>query len=276
MTPDPDGLLELAVGVATGAGRLLRDYADRYGLGSPARRGEVAVATKTSDTDPVSEADTASERLITGRILRARPDDGILGEEDASNRVGSSGLRWIIDPLDGTVNYLYGIPHWCVSVACEDAGGMLVGVVHDPNRGETFAARRGDGATLDGERVRVSAATDLGQTLVATGFSYDPAVRADQGRLAAALVAAVRDIRRAGAAALDLAWVAAGRLDAYLEFALEPWDWVAGRLLVAEAGGATSEPEVPLGGQPRSGLLASAPGVHDELAAVVAARTDRR
>lgn len=267
MTPDADGLLELADAVATEAGALLLDYARRFGLRHAAQRRKVEVATKTSATDPVSEADTASERVITDRILEARPDDGILGEEDATNRPGTSGLRWVIDPLDGTVNYLYGIPQWCVSVACEDRDGTVVGVVHDPNRGETFAARRGGGATLGRQEMRVSQVREMSRTLLATGFSYDPDVRVDQGRLAAALVPEVRDVRRAGAAALDLAWVAAGRLDAYLEFALQPWDWIAGRLLVTEAGGVGTTHRLKLGGEVRTGLLACGPRVHDELAA---------
>lgn len=270
MTPDTPALLALATEVAVDAGDLLLDYADRFGLTASGRRAAVEVATKTSTTDPVSKADEASEKLIAERILAVRPDDGILGEEDATNRPGTSGLRWVIDPLDGTVNYLYGFPHWCVSIACEDDDGEVVGVVHDPSRGETFAARRGGGTTLNGEPVRVTSVEDLGQTLVATGFSYDPDVRADQGQVAAALVPSVRDIRRPGAAALDLAWVSAGRIDAYLEFALSPWDWMAGRLLVAEAGGVTSSHHLELGGRTRSGLLACGPQIHDALAAWVA------
>lgn len=266
MSTDTGRLLDLAVGTATDAGDLLLSYSDRFGLSSRGRGEPVDVTTKTSHTDPVSEADTASERLITERLLEARPDDGILGEEDADNRPGSTGLRWVIDPLDGTVNYLYGIPQWCVSIACEDADGGLVGVVHDASRRETLAARRGGGTTLNGEPVRVTDAADPGRALVATGFSYDRSVRADQGKLVAALVHTVRDVRRAGSAALDLAWVAAGRLDGYLEFALNPWDWLAGRLLVDEAGGVTTHHELVLGGEVRTGLLACGPGLHPALA----------
>jgi myo-inositol-1(or 4)-monophosphatase len=246
-------LLELAVDVAEAAGRSLL----------AAQHGRLEVRAKTSATDPVSEADTAAERLIVGRLLDVRPDDGILGEEDAGNRRGTSGIGWVIDPLDGTVNYLYGIPQWCVSVAAEDDAGTLVGVVHDPNRRETFAAARGHGATRDGHApLRVTDVADLSHTMVATGFSYDPDTRADQGRMAARLVATCRDIRRAGSAALDLAWTAAGRIDAYLEFGLNPWDWAAGALLVSEAGGRVAGAHAHLGGHDRSGLVAGgAPAV---------------
>jgi fructose-1,6-bisphosphatase/inositol monophosphatase family enzyme len=186
-------LLDLAVDLAEDAGRLLLDYAQRRHL---------AVDTKTSATDPVSEADRASERLITDTLADTRPEDAILGEEDARNRPGTSGLRWVIDPLDGTVNFLYGIPAWCVSIACEDASGALVGVVHDPSRGETFAALRGGGATCNGLPIRASEVDRLDRALVATGFSYGPEVRMVQGGWAADLLGRARDIRRVGAAAV--------------------------------------------------------------------------
>lgn len=255
MTFATDELLRLAVSVAEEAGALLLDF----------QRQRLTIETKSSDTDPVSEADRASEQLVVDRLSAARPDDGILGEEAAGDRGGTSGLRWVVDPLDGTVNYLYGIPQWCVSIAAEDGDGPLVGVVHDPSRGETFAARRGHGAHLGERRLAVNEVGDLGRTLLATGFAYDPAVRADQGADAARLLRQVRDLRRAGAAALDLAWVAAGRLDAYLEFGLQPWDWSAGRLLVEEAGGVVSMHHRRLGGQERQGLLAAGRVAHEAL-----------
>lgn len=253
MTED---LLALAVEVAEEAGRLLVEHQGR----------RLTVETKSTSTDPVSEADRDSERLLVDRILAARPDDAILGEEDAGNRSGTSGIRWVLDPLDGTVNYLYGIPLWCVSVAAEDDQGSVVGVVHHPASGETFRASRGGGAWLGERRLEVTDVDDAGQALVATGFAYDRSVRGDQGRDAAELVTYVRDLRRGGAAALDLAWVAAGRFDAYLEFGLQPWDWAAGTLLVTEAGGVVSRPERRLGGQDLVGVLAAGPGVHDDLA----------
>jgi myo-inositol-1(or 4)-monophosphatase len=153
-----------------------------------------------------------------------------------------------VDPLDGTVNFLYGLPAWCVSVALEDADGGAVGVIHDPLRRETFRAVRGEGAELNGEPVRVRQRDRLETALIATGFSYDPDRRAEQAALLALVLPRVRDVRRAGAAALDLAWVAAGRVDGYFERGGKPWDWAAGRLLVEEAGGAVAElPGEPLG-----------------------------
>lgn len=246
-------LRALAELTAEEAGDLLRTYVRR----------DLTVRTKTSRSDPVSEADEASERLIVDRLLGARPDDGILGEEEADNRAGVSGFRWVIDPLDGTVNYLYGIPQWCVSIALEDAEGRpIVGVVHDPNRRETFSAHVGGGASVNEADVhsfdlRVSQPRALDTTLLTTGFAYDPVVRDAQAGLFATLLGHVRDARRFGAAALDLAWVAAGRLDVYLENSLARWDWAAGRLLVTEAGGVAHDLDLEMGlGAPVDGLIA--------------------
>jgi myo-inositol-1(or 4)-monophosphatase len=226
------------------AGELLLE---RYG--GPAE----GVSSKSSDTDLVSEADRASEAAILDLLTRERPDDGLLGEEGAS-REGASGRRWVVDPLDGTINYLYRFPAWCVSVALEDADGGLVGVVHDPLRGEMFTASRGGGASLNGVRVEVNAKESLDLALVATGFAYQAEMRAVQADRLTEVLPRVRDIRRAGAAALDLAWVAAGRLDAYYERGLKHWDWAAARVLITEAGGALAELE----GEPR-GLAAANP-----------------
>lgn len=248
-------MVELAVGLAERAGQLLLGYAG----------AELDVATKTSATDPVSEADQGSERLITEGIIDARPDDAILGEEDAGNRSGTSGLRWVVDPLDGTVNYLYGIPAWCVSICCEDDDGALVGVVHDPNRSETFVARRGDGATCNGRAMTVGDCDDFSQALVATGFAYGPEVRRAQGRRVADLLGRARDIRRVGAAALDLSWTAAGRFDGFYEWGLEPWDYAAGSLIVTEAGGVVSRRPVTLAGQRAGCVFAGGQVVHDRL-----------
>jgi len=162
------------------------------------------------------------------------------------------------------VNYLYGIPQWCVSVALEDSSGALAGVVLDPIRQELFASERGQGTSLNGGQVRVSGANELGRALVATGFSYEPVHRAEQAEVVSRLLPRVRDIRRAGSAALDLAWVAAGRVDGFYERGVKPWDWAAGRLLVEEAGGATRE----LPGEP-FGLVAAGPALIDDLAALV-------
>jgi myo-inositol-1(or 4)-monophosphatase len=219
-------------------------------FGGPAR----GLESKSTATDLVSDADRDAEALIRDLLVRERPDDGLLAEEGTS-QPGESGRRWVFDPLDGTVSYLYGYPHWSVSIALEDAEGAALGVVYDPNRDELFAAERGAGATLAGEPIRVRDAPPLAEALVATGFGYDPARRARQAEVAAALLPAVRDIRRAGSAALDLSWLAAGRLDAYYERGLSPWDWAAGSLLVREAGGAVEE----LPGEPHGLLAGPAP-----------------
>ncbi len=165
-------------------------------------------------------------------MLRARaPDDGIRGEED-HDEPGTSGRGWIVDPLDGTVNYLYGNPQWCVSVACDGEAG----VVFDPVRDELFAATRDGPATLNGVALRVDGAPPLAQALLATGFGYDARVRAEQAIVAGRALPAVRDIRRAGSAALDLAWTAAGRVDAYYERGVKAWDIAAGTLICERAG----------------------------------------
>ncbi|HEX6714432.1 MAG TPA: inositol monophosphatase family protein, partial [Thermoleophilaceae bacterium] len=166
------------------------------------------------------------------------PEDGLVGEE-GSRRESLTGRHWIVDPLDGTTNFLYGFPQWCVSIALE---GEL-GVVYDPVRDELFAAERGAGATLNGSPLRMPARTDLSTALLATGFGYDAERRDKQGRVLSRVVPRVRDVRRAGAAALDLAWLAAGRLDGYYERGLQAWDWAAARIVVEEAGGAVADLE---------------------------------
>ena len=228
--------LELAEGAARAAGAVLMER-----FGGPAS----GLGHKTSDTDLVSDADRAAEEVI--RELLERPGDGLIAEE-GSRHDATSGRRWVVDPLDGTVNFLYGMPHWAVSIALEDGEGVAAGVVFDPTRDECFRAGRGGGCELNGRAVRVREGQPLDRAMVATGFSYQPERRAAQAQVAARLLPGVRDIRRAGAAALDLAWLAAGRLDGYYERGLSPWDWAAGRLLVEEAGGAVEEmPGEPLG-----------------------------
>jgi myo-inositol-1(or 4)-monophosphatase len=200
---------------------------------------ERALASKSSPTDLVSEADLASERAIRAVLAARRPDDGVLGEEGTGDVRGSTGLRWVIDPLDGTIDFLYGIPQWCVSVAVEDDRGGVAGVVLDPLRDECFAAARDGGATLNGvplPTVGERRVPELAAALVATGFGYDADVRREQGAVAARLLPEVRDIRRAGSAALDLVWTAAGRHDAYFEFGVQRWDVAAGRIVCAEVG----------------------------------------
>ncbi len=221
------------------------------------------VGSKSSSTDPVSDADRDAETLLTELLSSERPEDGLLGEEGTGHE-GSSGRRWVVDPLDGTVNFLYGHPLWCVSVALEDSEGALAGAIFHPPSGEAFTAQRGGGAALDGRRIHVREPADLASTLVATGFSYSAERRAEQAGVVARALSSVRDIRRGGAAALDLAWVAAGRIDAYFERGLEPWDWAAGRLLVEEAGGEVRD----LSGEP-AGIVVAAPALVHGLAELV-------
>lgn len=205
------------------------------------------LGSKSSATDPVSDADRDAEALIRDLLRAERPADGLLAEE-GTQEPGESGRRWVFDPLDGTVSYLYGYPHWCVSVALEDSDGALAGVVYDPNRDELFAAERGSGPTLNGDPIGLRELAPLERAMVATGFSYDPARRARQAEIVRELLPRVRDIRRAGSAALDLAWLSAGRLDVYYERGLHPWDWAAGSLLVRESGGVVEDlPGEPYG-----------------------------
>jgi myo-inositol-1(or 4)-monophosphatase len=230
--PDPAALLALAVDTALDAGRLVAE-----GRSSAGQQVDV----KSSAVDVVTAVDTASERLIVGRLLAARPDDGVLGEEGAS-REGSSGVRWIVDPIDGTVNFLYGLPAYAVSIAAEVDGVVRAGVVLNVATGELFTATTGGGAWLSTparpEPVRLTGSrpASLEQTLVATGFGYQQEQRRAQGGVVAALLPQIRDIRRMGSAALDLCSAAAGRIDAYYELHLNPWDHAAGALVAAEAG----------------------------------------
>ena len=207
----------------------------------------------------VSDADRDAETVVERILLGERPDDGLLAEEGAHNQ-GTGDRRWVVDPLDGTTNFLYGHPAWAVSVALEDAEGGAVGVVHAPAQGETFAAARGGGARLNGQPIHVRDDERVGSALVATGFGYDAERRRAQAECLVDILPHVRDIRRGGAASLDLCWVATGRLDGYFERGLKPWDWAAGRVIVAEAGGALHE----LPGEPM-GLLAASPAIADEL-----------
>jgi myo-inositol-1(or 4)-monophosphatase len=250
--PDLGALLGLARAIAVEAGDLLVEH----------RRGKVAFTTKSTPTDVVTEADTAAEALLVARIRAERPDDGLLGEEGAEIS-GTSGLRWVVDPLDGTVNYLYDLPAWSVSVAVEDEQGALVGVVHAPALGMTFWAARGGGAYCDGLPVRPSSCTELAQALLGTGFSYDARRRATQARWVAEVLPVVRDIRRYGSAALDLTSGACGRLDAYAEQGLAPWDAAAGALIATEAGAVVGG----LGGRGAGAALvvAAAPAIWEPL-----------
>lgn len=247
-----DATLALATDLAREAGALALRM----------RRGVEVLDAKSSPTDVVTAADHAVERLLVSALSEVRPEDGILGEEGGASE-GTSGVRWVIDPIDGTVNYLYGIPQWAVSIGVEDAEGTVVGVVFDPAKRELWQAVRGQGATLNGEPLRCSAATDLAQALVGTGFGYDARRRAAQSRVLPDLLPSVRDLRRLGSGALDLCSVAAGRLDAYYEQGLSPWDLSAGGLIAREAGARVSGLRGREAGYAL--VLAAAPGVHTAL-----------
>jgi myo-inositol-1(or 4)-monophosphatase len=252
-------LRALAEQAARAAGELLRD---RFEAG-----GERATGSKSTPTDLVSAADLAAEQAIRDVIAAARPDDAILGEEGGETQEGA-GLRWIVDPLDGTVNFLFGVPQWCVSVAVHDDEGGLVGVVFDPLRDEIFIGSRDGGLpTLNGREVRGSECAQLAPALVATGFAYDAAVRRLQAQVIGELLPQVRDVRRMGSAALDLAWTAAGRYDAFYERGVHLWDIAAGSLLCAAAG-LQVRPIEAVEGAP-AGVLAAPPGLLDALTAIV-------
>lgn len=243
---------ELAGSLAREAGSLLLGF-----FAGPRRD----VASKSTPTDLVSAADLATERLIRDRLAQLRPHDAILGEEgDDFEPAAPSGLRWVVDPLDGTINFLYGIPEWAVSIAVQDVDGRAVaGVVYDPPRDELWAATRDGDATCNGVLIHGSGCADPAVALVATGFGYDAAVREAQAAVVAALLGQVRDIRRVGSAALDLAWTAAGRYDAFFERGVQAWDIAAGRLICERAGLAVSRlaPAPPLPG----GLAVASPAL---------------
>jgi myo-inositol-1(or 4)-monophosphatase len=225
------------------------------------------VRTKSTPTDLVSDADLAAERAIRAVLDERRPGDAILAEEGGETAGGE--LRWIVDPLDGTANYLFGIPAYAVSIACEDAAGTIVGVVLDPSRDERFEATRSGQSTLNGEPFEgPDRADSLGLAMVATGFGYDKAVRARQADVLLKVLPRVRDIRRVGAAALDLCWAACGRFDAYYERGLNPWDIAAGGLIASRAGLEVRD-LAPAGDEP-AGTVVAPSGLIDELMALIA------
>jgi myo-inositol-1(or 4)-monophosphatase len=241
--PDAAALLALARELALAAGEVLRH-----------RAADLGVTTKTSPTDVVTVMDKAAERVILDGLARARPGDAIVSEESAAT-AGDTGVRWLIDPLDGTVNYLYDLPNYSVSIAAELDGEVVAGVVVDVERRIEYLATLGGGATRDGQPLVCSTQTDPAQALVATGFSYEVARRTVQAQAIAAILPQVRDIRRFGSAALDLCAVAGGRVDAYFESGMHIWDWAAGALIAREAGARVD------------GLDGRGPGNHVTLAA---------
>ena len=243
---DPRELLDLAVEACRAAGEVMLEID---------RRGWFGVGTKSTADDLVTDADRASERAILEVLEGARPSDGVVSEEGAA-RESATGLTWIMDPLDGTTNFVYRRPRWAVSIAGRDDGGELVACTIDVRSGETFTAMRGGGAFLDGEPIRVNDVEGLDHALIGTGFSPDRELRRLQGAMVGGLVARVRDVRRPGSPCLDLADVACGRLDGFFEVLAGSWDWAAGSLLVREAGGTFTVDEGPLG---RPQVIAAGP-----------------
>jgi len=250
-------LLTLARDLARSAGTLAR---------AGRAQGMQVVGTKLTDTDMVTAFDREAEALIIAGLRTARPDDSIVGEEGGGHR-GTSGVEWHVDPIDGTTSFMYGLPTWCVSIGAQDAVGPLVGAVYLPDLDEMFAAERGQGATLNGAKLQCSGLTEVNKALVATGFSYTPAHRTVQSRRLTEFIHRIRDVRRMGAAAVDLCFVACGRLDAYFEENLHTWDILAAELIAREAGarsgdfsGAALRP---------AEVLVATPGVFDALSAML-------
>jgi myo-inositol-1(or 4)-monophosphatase len=277
---DCEGLLEVAVDAARMAGGLLLERA--------LRGREREVASKSTPTDLVSEADLASEHAIRELLHERRPYDGFLGEEGGPAEAGSSGLSWVVDPLDGTINFLFGIPQWSVSVAVRDLEGTVAGAVYDPNRDELFAATRlgrpvlssadgvaelglaagAPGPSGTGAQPQGPVRDDLATAMVATGLAYDADVRRAQAKVLERLVPRVRDIRRFGSAALDLTWTAAGRYDAYFERSVKQWDIAAGALICERAG--LDVLELPVHENLPWGILVASPALAQPLLELVA------
>jgi myo-inositol-1(or 4)-monophosphatase len=250
---DPEALLALAADAGRKAAALL----------AGAALDPAAIETKSSATDLVTDLDRTAERLIVDRLLADRPDDGVLGEE-GGERAGTSGVRWVIDPLDGTTNFVYGFPAYAVAIAAEEGGELVAATVTDVGHDEQFTAVRGGGARRDGVPIAVSGLTSLATALVGTGFSYLPEVRRRQAEVLPHVLGAVRDVRRLGSAALDLCWVACGRLDGFWERGLAPWDHAAASLVAREAGA-----RVGWLGEDTTTLVVAGPGIYRELEALL-------
>lgn len=268
VAPDPSELRDVAETLAAEAARLIRGMRADLGDGLAD-----TVRTKSSAVDPVTAVDEASEARIRGLLAALRPGDAVLGEEKGEAG-GDTGVRWIVDPVDGTVNFLYGLPAYAVSVAAEHGGRVVAAAVADVPRGRIHSAAAGAGALVreaGGARrpLRASGADELATTLVATGFFYDAARRRRQAAISAELLGRVRDIRRMGSAALDLCLLAEGAIDAYYEHGLGEWDWAAGALIAEEAGAVVSRPKevASAAGHP---VIAAAPGVADAFADLLA------
>lgn len=269
VSKDPQELRRVAEIVVTEAAEHLR------GLPRPWDEGSGGVTTKSTPTDVVTASDHAVETLIRERLTELRPADEVMGEEHGGP-AGSAGTLWVVDPIDGTVNFLYGLPWYAVSVAAVQDGVSLAGAVAEPASGRLWSAATGRGATCDGRPLRVSAATDVALSMLGTGFSYRAERRVRQIAMVSGLLPRVRDVRRAGSAALDLCAVAAGWLDAYLEHGCNWWDWAAAALIATEAGAVVRTPG-PKGSTPpddglgADALFAATPGVAAEIAALARA-----
>jgi myo-inositol-1(or 4)-monophosphatase len=264
-------LADLACGLAVAAGDAALSGRRAASSGSDEGGPVVTPGTKSTITDLVTTFDRTAEATIVAGITSARPADAIVGEE-GTQRPGTSGISWYVDPIDGTTNFVYDLPLWATSIAAADEQGMLVGAVYAPALGELFAATRGHGATLDGAPINCSDRSDLALALIATGFAYAAARRREQAVVLSSVIGNVRDVRRLGSAALDLCYVAAGRFDAYYETGLGPWDSAAGELIAREAGCRTGDHH---GGPPHpSELLVATPAIFDALQALLATGTE--
>lgn len=255
---DPESLRAVAVQVAGEAAELARTMRDEA-------VADGSVAVKSTDTDVVTAADHAAERLVRDRLAQLRPGESVLGEEEGGDSA-LDGLRWVVDPIDGTVNYLYGFPWYAVSLAAQIDGRSVAGAVVEPVSGRVWSASDGGGATLDGRTLRVSASERFDLALIGTGFAYSLPRRKAQAGVVGRLLGEVRDIRRSGSAAMDLCAVAAGWLDGYYELGLNRWDWAAGALIAAEAGAWVRLPDKSttdaLGDE---SIVCVTPGVADQL-----------
>jgi myo-inositol-1(or 4)-monophosphatase len=272
---EPADLTAIAVRVAEqAADHVRRRRPEVFGSGVTKNVAPQSVSTKSTDTDPVTVVDTESESLIRELLATLRPGDAVLGEEEGGSLEVPAGVRWVIDPIDGTVNFLYGIPAYSVSVGAQVDGRTVAGAVVDVARGTTYSATRGGGAYSDDGSgpVRLSANTidKVGLALVATGFGYGAGRRQVQGKLIASLLPHIRDVRRIGSAALDLCMVATGAVDAHFEHGLSPWDWAAGSLIAEEAGAVVTVPEATSRSAAGNVTLAMAPGIAADLNSLLA------
>jgi myo-inositol-1(or 4)-monophosphatase len=272
---DPRTLRDVAVRVAVTAARHVRARRPEVFAATGVLAEDSSVATKSHPTDPVTVVDTETEELIRGLLAGLRPDDAILGEEGGGQAEQIRGVRWVVDPIDGTVNFLYGIPAFAVSVAAQIDGVSVAGAVVDVPADAVYSAALGHGATLleaDGTEhtLRCNPVSDVSVSLLATGFGYGRARRQAQGALIGRVLPQVRDIRRIGSAALDLCMVASGRVDAHFEHGLSPWDWAAGALIASEAGARVRTPAPHSMSAAGEVVIAAAPGIAAELDEVFA------